>query len=220
MAELSLTSESLVDETVRRERGRIVAGLLRLCRSLDMAEDAFQEAAVAALRAWADRVPDNPGAWLTSAARNALLDVWRRQKVARVKAPPPPEAAVDPRESIDQVSDDHLRLLLTCCHPALSRDNQIALTLKVVAGFSTEAIARAFVCSEDTISQRVLRAKKTIAEAGVGFAPPRPRRAGCPRRRRPGRRLRHLQRGSRRAARPAHAPRSASRGDRARPPRV
>lgn len=178
MADLSVPGSGgerasrVVDEIVRGERGRIVAGLLRLCGNLELAEDAFQEAAVAALRAWADRVPDNPGAWLTSTARNAVVDVWRREKVARVNAPPPPETAFDPRETLDAVSDDHLRLILTCCHPALSRDNQIALTLKVVAGFSTEAIARAFLCSEDTISQRVLRARKTLAEASVGFEPP------------------------------------------------
>jgi RNA polymerase sigma factor (sigma-70 family) len=163
---------ALVDETVRAERGRIVGALLRLCGSLDAAEEAFQEAALSALQAWRDRVPSSPGAWLMTAARNSVQDARRRRAVAEAKAPLLVEDDVDSRDTIDTLSDDHLRLLFTCCHPELSIDNQVALTLKVVAGFSTEEIARAFVCSEATVSQRILRARQTLAEERVGYTIP------------------------------------------------
>jgi len=167
VAELTL----VLDETVRRERGRIVGGLLRLCRGLDAAEEAFQEAVVAAMQAWRDQIPDNPGAWLMIAAKNKAKDALRRQAVADAKAPLLAEDDMDGRD-IDTVSDDYLRLIFACCHPALSRDNQVALTLKVVAGFSTEEIARAFVCSEDTVSQRILRAKQTLEDERVRYDVP------------------------------------------------
>lgn len=173
MAELTAASRAaLVDDTVRRERGRIVGGLLRLCGSLDAAEEAFQEAALAAVSAWNEELPVNPGAWLTTAAKNSAKDARRRRAVAESKAPLLAEDEMDSRDDIDQVSDDCLRLVFACCHPALSRDNQIALTLKVVAGFSTEEIARAFVCSEATVSQRILRAKQTLEDDAVAYAIP------------------------------------------------
>jgi RNA polymerase sigma-70 factor, ECF subfamily len=163
---------AIVDDMVRRERGRIVGGLLRLCGSLDAAEEAFQEAALAAVEAWRGEVPSNPGAWLMTAAKNSAKDARRRRVVAEAKAPLLAPDEMDTRDTIDTVTDDHLRLIFTCCHPELSADNQIALTLKVVAGFSTEEIARAFVCSEATVSQRILRAKRTIDEKKVGYAIP------------------------------------------------
>jgi RNA polymerase sigma-70 factor (ECF subfamily) len=163
---------ALVDDTVRRERGRVVGGLLRLCGSLDAAEEAFQEAALAAVQTWHEQVPANPGAWLMTTAKNSALDARRRRVVAEAKAPLLAEDDMDTRENIDIVSDDYLRLILTCCHPELSADNQIALTLKVVAGFSTEEIARAFVCSEATVSQRILRAKQTIESKNVPYVVP------------------------------------------------
>ena len=168
MAELT----RIIDETVRRERGRIVGGLLRLCGSLDAAEEAFQEAALAAVQAWGEQAPANPGAWLMTTAKNRAKDVRRHRVIEDAKAPLLAEADMDPRDTIDTVTDDHLRLIFTCCHPELSRDNQIALTLKIVAGFSTEEIARAFVCSEATISQRILRAKQTLADKRVSYAIP------------------------------------------------
>jgi RNA polymerase sigma-70 factor (ECF subfamily) len=163
---------AIVDDAVRTERGRIVGGLLRLCGSLDAAEEAFQEAALAALQAWRNEVPSNPGAWLMTAAKNSAKDARRRRMVAEAKAPLLFEDEMVARDTIDTVSDDYLRLIFTCCHPELSTDNQIALTLKVVAGFSTEEIARAFVCSEATVSQRILRAKQTIEDKSVGYAIP------------------------------------------------
>ncbi|MGA2448324.1 MAG: sigma-70 family RNA polymerase sigma factor [Polyangiaceae bacterium] len=163
---------TLVQDTVRAERGRIIGGLLRLCGSLDDAEEAFHEAALAAMQAWREEVPSNPGAWLMTAAKNSARDARRRRVVAEAKAPLLVEDEMDTRDTIDTVSDDYLRLIFTCCHPELSTDNQIALTLKVVAGFSTEEIARAFVCSEATMSQRILRAKQTIEDKSLGYATP------------------------------------------------
>jgi RNA polymerase sigma-70 factor (ECF subfamily) len=170
MAELTRT----LDDTVRRERGRIVGGLLRLCGSLDAAEEAFQEAVLAALQAWRAGVPDNPGAWLMTSAKNRARDARRHAVVADAKAPMLVENDVgdagDP--DIDTLADDYLRLILTCCHPVLAAENQIALTLKVVCDFSTDEIARAFVVAEESISQRILRAKRAIADAKLDYASP------------------------------------------------
>jgi len=155
MAELA----QIIDQVVRRERGRIVGGLLRLCGSLDAAEEAFQDAVLAALQAWRDELPANPGAWLVTAAKNRAKDAHRHRAVTEAKAP----LLEHEEDTIDTVTGDQLRLIVTCCHPELAPDNQIALTLKVVCGFSTDEIARAFVTSEATISQRILRAKRAIA---------------------------------------------------------
>jgi len=165
----------IVERTVRNERGRIVGGLLRLCGSLGAAEDAFQEATLAALEAWRQGVPENPGAWLMTAAKNSANDARRHQAVVDAKAALLIDDEEDmwaAKETIDTVSDDYLRLVFTCCHPELSTDNRIALTLKVVAGFSTEEIARAFVCSEATVSQRILRARQILEEKQVPYASP------------------------------------------------
>lgn len=167
MADLS----AIVGETVRQERGRIVGGLLRFCGDLDAAEEAFQDAVLSALEAWRSEVPENPGAWLMRVAKNRASDARRRRSVAQAKAPLLVEDQAAP-DMVDVVTDDHLRLVLTCCHPELARDNQIALTLKIVAGFSTDEIARAFVSSEATVSQRILRAKQTLAAKKVGFEIP------------------------------------------------
>jgi len=162
----------LVQEIVRRERGPIVGCLMRLGGGLDTAEEAFQEAALAAIEAWPRDLPANPGAWLMTAAKNSLRDVWRHRAVADAKSALLAEDDMESRNDPDTVSDDFLRLVFTCCHPEISRDNQIAITLKVVAGFETEEIARAFACSEDTISQRILRARQTIQEKELPYAPP------------------------------------------------
>ncbi|HEY2512591.1 MAG TPA: sigma-70 family RNA polymerase sigma factor [Polyangiaceae bacterium] len=171
--------KEVVEGTVRRERARIVGGLLRLCGSLDAAEEAFQDAALAALEAWRDEVPANPGAWLMTVAKNGARDARRHRATVEAKAPLLLEANMDVRETIDTVSDDYLRLMFTCCHPELSSDNQIALTLKVVAGFSTEEIARAFVCSEATVSQRILRAKQGLDAKKVAYAVPERQELGA-----------------------------------------
>lgn len=163
---------SIIAETVRRERGPILGGLLRLSGGIDAAEEAFQEATLAALEAWQDAIPDNPGAWLMTAAKNRAKDALRHRQLALAKAPLLAEDDVTERENIDTVSDDHLRLIFACCHPTLAVDNQMALTLKVVCGFATEEIARAFLCSEATVSQRILRAKQTLEATKLPFGLP------------------------------------------------
>lgn len=164
--------EQLLTCTLRTERGRILAALLRLCGSLDDCEDALQEAATAALQAWRGDCPSNPGAWLLTTARNCAKDARRRRVVADAKAPLLVEPASNAPETPDTISDDYLRLLFTCCHPELSLENQIALTLKVIAGFTTAEIARAFMCSEATLSQRVLRAKQTLEAKCIPYMVP------------------------------------------------
>ncbi|MBS2028522.1 MAG: RNA polymerase subunit sigma-24 [Deltaproteobacteria bacterium] len=144
-----------------------------MSRSLELAEEAFSEAALLALVAWREKVPANPGAWLMTTAKRCLNDLRKRQAVAAAKAPLlAVEAEMEAPVNIDTVSDDHLRLIFTCCHPALSTDNQIALTLKTVSGFGTPEIARAFMTTEPTISQRIRRAKQTLEETHVKYEIP------------------------------------------------
>ena len=162
-----------IDDLVRHERGRIVGALLRVSGSLDAAEDAFQTAALAALAAWHSGVPANPAAWLTTAAKNAARDARRHHAVIAAKAPLLANDELAAPDTIDTISDDHMRLVFACCHPALGLDNQIALTLKVVSGFTSEDIARAFVTTPATISQRILRAKQTISEQALELELPR-----------------------------------------------
>ena len=163
----------IFDRTLRAERGRIVGGLLRMCRSLDLAEEAFHEAVLLALLAWHEEVPSNPGAWLMTTAKHCLNDLRKQRAVAAAKAPLlAVEAEMAAPVNIDTVSDDHLRLIFTCCHPELSTDNQIALTLKTVSGFGTPEIARAFMTTEPTISQRIRRAKQTLEEKHVKYEVP------------------------------------------------
>jgi RNA polymerase sigma factor (sigma-70 family) len=158
----------------RREWARVFAATARLTRDLDLAEECAQDAYAQALRTWQRTgVPDRPGAWLTTAARNRALDVLRRESVLRRTLPllvprdpvPGPEAGLD---------DDRLRLVFTCCHPALSRDAQVALTLRLVCGLSTPEVARAFLVSEATMAARITRAKKKIATARIPYRAPSP----------------------------------------------
>lgn len=169
MAELSRT----LDEVFRRDRGRVVAGLVRALGSIDAAEEAFQEAVVAALGSWPDRgVPDNPAGWLMTSAKNWARDELRHRRVVQTKAPMLMEDDMIAPTTVEAVSDDQLRLIFTCCHPALTLENQVALTLKVIAGFTTEEIARAFVSPETTIAQRIVRAKRTLSENQVPYEVP------------------------------------------------
>ena len=177
MAELSRT----LDEVFRRDRGRVVAGLVRALGSIDAAEEAFQEAVLAALAAWPARgLPDNPAGWLTTAAKNWARDELRHRRIVDAKAPMLAEEEMTAPSAIEAVSDDQLRLIFTCCHPALPLESQVALTLKVIAGFTTEEIARAFVCPETTIAQRIVRAKRTIEDKQLPYVVPE--RAALPER--------------------------------------
>jgi RNA polymerase sigma-70 factor (ECF subfamily) len=161
------------------ERLRIVASLIRTTRDWELAEDAVADAAERALLTWPrDGVPRNPAAWLTTTAHRRALDVIRRAGTERTKL-----AELGARQELDAqweegsvdhgaVSDDRLRLVFTCCHPALAMEARVALTLKVVAGLSTADVARMFLVPEATMSQRLLRAKKRIAGAGIPYKVP------------------------------------------------
>jgi len=164
-------SAAALAEVMAGERLRIVASLIRTTGNWDLAEDAVADAAERALRRWPiDGVPANPGAWLTTVATRRALDVLRRGTMERHKLE---EVGRDPTAGeAAPGDDDRLRLVLTCCHPALSLEARVALTLKVVAGLPTDAVARAFLVSEATMAQRLLRAKQKIANAGIPYRVP------------------------------------------------
>jgi RNA polymerase sigma factor (sigma-70 family) len=165
-----------VDAIWRIESARIVATLAKATDDVGLAEDLAQEALIQALTHWPeDGVPDNPGAWLTAVAKRRAIDQWRRRdrldERYRAIAQTLEETADDQWEPID---DDVLRLIFTACHPVLSREAQAALTLRVVAGLSTEEIARLYLTPVATVQQRIVRAKKTIAAARIPFQTPEP----------------------------------------------
>jgi len=149
----------------------------RVAGDLDLAEECVQDAYLAALDAWNQQgVPDNPGAWLTTAARRRALDAHRRATTLRAKLPllvePEAVAPVEPVEEV--IPDDRLRLVFTCCHPALSLEAQIALTLRLICGLTTTEIASAFLVPEPTMAARVTRAKKKISAARIAYRVPEP----------------------------------------------
>jgi RNA polymerase sigma factor (sigma-70 family) len=172
-----------IDAVWRIESPKLIAGLARMVRDVGLAEDLAQDALVAALEQWPETgVPKNPGAWLMAAAKRRAIDQFRRNKMLDRKheelaveiefqqelAAPDLDAAID-----DHVGDDLLRLIFTCCHPVLSTEAQVALTLRLLGGLTTEEIARAFLVPVPTLAQRVVRAKKTLTEARVPFEVPR-----------------------------------------------
>lgn len=171
-----------IEAVWRIESARLIGGLVRVVRDVGLAEDLAQEALVSALERWpATGIPDQPGAWLMATAKNGALDHLRRRRMqgrkheaiedealAEPRRPPEIEAAID-----EEVGDDLLRLILVACHPVLPAEARAALTLRLVAGLTTEEIARAFLVPEPTIAQRIVRAKRTLAEARVPFEVPR-----------------------------------------------
>jgi RNA polymerase sigma-70 factor, ECF subfamily len=172
-----------IAEAHRREWGFVLAATARITRDLDVAEECVQDAYVAALDAWARQgVPRNPAAWLTTAARHRALDNLRRDRILRSKLPllipdqvdVPAAGQADFGETGDDsgIADDRLRLIFTCCHPALAREAQVALTLRLVCGLSTGDIARAFLVTEPTMAARVTRAKKKISAARIAYRVP------------------------------------------------
>src|SRR5580658_8860598 len=172
-----------IDAVWRIESARLIAGLTRLVRDVGLAEELAQDALVAALERWPESgVPQNPGAWLMSTAKHRAIDLVRRKKRLRRKydeigrglkaenerVAPDLDAAWD-----DDVGDDLLRLVFTACHPVLSTEARVALTLRLVGGLTTEEIARAFLVSEATVAQRIVRAKRLLVEKNVAFEVPR-----------------------------------------------
>lgn len=179
--EVAGATRRAIEAVWRIESARLIGGLVRLVRDVALAEDLAQEALLIAMERWpAGGIPENPGAWLMATARNRAFDQarWRRmrlrkhdelaQEAASDLAPPALEAALD-----EDVGDDLLRLILIACHPVLSSEARAALTLRLLGGLTTAEIARAFLVPEPTVAQRIVRAKRTLAEARVPFEVPR-----------------------------------------------
>ena len=173
----------MIDAVWRIESARLIAGLARIVRDIGLAEELAQDALVAALEQWPESgVPRSPGAWLMATAKHRAIDLVRRKKrldrkheeIGRAlqaqqdRAVPDLDAALD-----DDVGDDLLRLVFTACHPVLSTEARVALTLRLLGGLTTEEIARAFLVSEATVAQRIVRAKRTLAEKAIPFEVPR-----------------------------------------------
>ena len=183
MAVTATDTHRSIDAVWRIEQAKLIAGLARMVRDVGLAEELAQDALVAALERWPQTgIPDNPAAWLMATAKNRAIDRLRRKALmarkqdeigreldARLElAVPDIDAALD-----DDIGDDLLRLVFTACHPVLSTEARVALTLRLLGGLTTDEIARAFLVAEPTVAQRIVRAKRTLAEAGVPFEVPR-----------------------------------------------
>jgi RNA polymerase sigma-70 factor (ECF subfamily) len=163
----------LIAKTFREEHGRVLAALISQLGDFELAEDALQDALVNALERWkVDGVPRNPGAWLTTVAKRRAIDRLRRSRFEDYSAPLPAALAQEEPEMDDSLPDDRLKLMFTCCHPALALEAQVALTLHTLGGLSTPEVARAFLVAEPTMAQRLARARRKIREAGIPYRVP------------------------------------------------
>ncbi len=177
---MSADVKAAVDAAFRDEWGRVVATLIRTTGNWDLAEECAQDAFAMALQRWPkDGIPGRPGAWLTTAARNRAIDVLRRKAVGAAKLREVAAMSLSPEPSGYEgetdhsgVPDDRLRLMFTCCHPALALEARVALTLRTLAGLTTAEIARAFLASEPTMAKRLVRAKQKIQHAGIPYRVP------------------------------------------------
>ena len=177
---------AVIAEAHRREWARVLAATVRVARDLDLAEECVQEAYAAALRTWPDAgIPDNPAGWLATTAKRRAIDAIRHASALRSRLPllvePEDTSDSDIQEAVDMatadpdvIPDERLRLIFTCCHPALAQEAQVALTLRLVCGVPTQDIARAFLVSEPTVAARITRAKKKISGARIPYRVPRP----------------------------------------------
>ena len=171
-----MSTNAAVDAVWRIESSRVIATLVRFTGDVGHAEDLAQEALVAALEQWPESgIPKNPGAWLTTVAKRKAIDGWRRQSTLRGKYHAIANEAPDDTEPDDLIRDDLLRLVFISCHPVLTPEARVTLTLRLVGGLSTEEIARAYLVPSPTIGQRITRAKRTLAAARVPFEVPDPR---------------------------------------------
>jgi RNA polymerase sigma-70 factor, ECF subfamily len=168
--------EALIGRVFREESGRSVATLIRILGDIELAEDAVQEAFEVALRRWpADGLPPNPGGWITTTARNRAVDRLRRDARGReltAQLADDDRHDARPGPEVEPVRDDRLRLIFTCCHPALSSEARVALTLRLLGGLTTAEVARAFLVAEPTMAQRLARAKRKIKAARIAYRVP------------------------------------------------